>query len=91
MKVINKEVYAQVTIDNTNGEYSQLQAIKEISFKNGAEFAEETLLPKFYDMLTWTSKNNYHPIHNGSWCKGFMSYTHSSEDLFNIWLNENKI
>ena len=41
-----------------------------------------------FEMLTWVSKNNYEPIHDGRWCKKYISTTISPEELFNKWLKE---
>lgn len=49
----------------------------------------EDIKTDLVEMLTWASKNNYEPIHDGRWCKEYMSVTISSEELLNKWL-ENK-
>lgn len=90
MKLINKETLEVDALDNAdNGNpFDQEFYTKKRLFKEGAEYAENKILPQVYEMLTWASINNYEPIHDGRWCKRFMSITISSEELFNKWLNE---
>ena len=90
MKLIDKETLNQAAGTNSdNGNpFDQEISAKIFAFKQGAEYAEIKILTQVYDMLTWASKNNYEPIHDGRWVKRFMSFTISSEELFNKWLKE---
>jgi len=90
MKVIDNKTLEQAAYTNSdNGNpFDQEISAKIYAFKKGAEYAELKILTQVYEMLTWASKNNYEPIHDGRWVKKYMSFTISSEDLFNKWLKE---
>lgn len=49
------------------------------------DMADESI--RFAD---WINKNDYEKIHGDRWCKKFMSYTHSTVELFEIFIKLNK-
>lgn len=90
MKLIDNKILDQAAKANAdNGDpFDQEIEAKISAFRKGAEYAEVNILSEVYNMLTWASKNDYEPIHDGRWVKRFMSFTISSEELFNKWLKE---
>jgi hypothetical protein len=73
--------------DRADEEYYNSTAINAYeSFKSGyaqcqADNAETAI--KFAD---WINKNDYEKIHGDRWCKKFMSFTHSTKELYDIYL-----
>ena len=45
------------------------------------DMADESI--RFAD---WINKNDYEKIHGDRWCKKFISYTHSTVELFEIFI-----
>jgi len=89
MKLISNDLL-EIATNNAvvDDRFNDEMYAKMEGFKLGAEYAEYKILPQIFEMLTWASKNNYEPIHDGRWVKRFMSFTISSEELFNKWLKE---
>lgn len=59
-------------------QYRSKQIAPLIKGSDAVEFAE------------WINSNDYEKIHGDRWCKIFMSYTHSSEELYEIFTQTKK-
>jgi hypothetical protein len=58
-----------------------LCAMQEYAAQFQADNAD--LAIKFAD---WINKNDYEKIHGDRWCKKFMSFTHTTQELYDIYL-----
>ena len=65
----------------TNG-YNQCQELQFKDISCQRQFTYDSSI-RFAD---WINKNDYEKIHGDRWCKKFMSYTHSTVELFEIFI-----
>ena len=57
------------------------------SFIHGYTQCQEDMADESIRFADWINKNDYEKIHGDRWCKKFMSYTHSTVELFEIFIN----
>jgi len=50
----------------------------------------ETMKMLAINFANWINKNDYEKIHGDRWCKKFMSYTHSTEELYELFLADER-
>lgn len=60
--------------------------LEKIGFKNGYTQCQEDMADESIRFADWINKNDYEKIHGDRWCKKFMSYTHSTVELFEIFI-----
>jgi hypothetical protein len=56
------------------------------SFIHGYNQCQEDMADESIRFADWINKNDYEKIHGDRWCKKFMSYTHSTVELFEIFI-----
>ena len=56
------------------------------SFIHGYTQCQEDMADESIRFADWINKNDYEKIHGDRWCKKFMSYTHSTVELFEIFI-----
>ena len=56
------------------------------SFIHGYTQCQEDMADESIRFAKWINKNDYEKIHGDRWCKKFMSYTHSTVELFEIFI-----
>ena len=56
------------------------------SFIHGYTQCQEDMSDESIRFAEWINKNDYEKIHGDRWCKKFMSYTHSTVELFEIFI-----
>jgi hypothetical protein len=54
---------------------------------NAYSQCQEDMADESIRFADWINKNDYEKIHGDRWCKKFMSYTHSTVELFEIFIN----
>ena len=57
-----------------------------IGFIDGYTQCQEDMANESIKFAEWINKNDYEKIHGDRWCKKFMSYTHSTVELFEIFI-----
>ena len=50
-------------------------------------YTEEDMADESIKFAEWINKNDYEKIHGDRWCKKFMSYTHSTSEMYKIYIN----
>jgi hypothetical protein len=55
-------------------------------FTNGYTHCQQDMADESIRFADWINKNDYEKIHGDRWCKKFMSYTHSTVELFEIFI-----
>jgi hypothetical protein len=56
------------------------------SFIHGYTQCQDDMADESIRFADWINKNDYEKIHGDRWCKKFMSYTHSTVELFEIFI-----
>ncbi len=56
-------------------------------YKNGYTQCQEDMADESIKFAEWINKNDYEKIHGDRWCKKFMSYTHSTSEMYKIYIN----
>ena len=59
----------------------------EEGFVDGYNQCQEDVADESIRFADWINKNDYEKIHGDRWCKKFMSYTQSTVELFEIFIN----
>jgi hypothetical protein len=60
---------------------NDLQRLKMLADNCQEDMADESI--KFAE---WINKNDYEKINGDRWCKKFMSYTHSTSEMYKIYI-----
>ena len=57
-----------------------------VGFIDGYEKCQQDMADESIRFADWINKNDYEKIHGDRWCKKFMSYRHSTVELFEIFI-----
>jgi hypothetical protein len=78
------EIGGSMWMPNTN---DIKKANEQEGFIKGYTQCQEDMANESIRFAEWINKNDYGKIHGDRWCKKFMSYTHSTVELFEIYIN----
>ena len=70
----------------------EIEQIDEVAaYKDGYSKCQEDMNDNAIRFAEWINKNDYEKIHGDMWCKKFMSYTHSTGELYQIYIESLEI
>lgn len=73
-----------LVIDEEERYYKNFQKYDGIIL--GYTQCQEDMTDNAIRFAEWINKNDYEKIHYNRWCKKFMSYTHSTGELYQIYI-----
>lgn len=86
----SKEEIEQLAADIIKTRFNETDGYHKVvyveAYIKGYTQCQEDMNDNAIRFADWINKNDYEKIHYNRWCKKFMSYTHSTVELYQIYI-----
>ena len=82
----SKEEIEQLADEFTTIEHGHYHYRGKDAYIKGYTQCQQDMTDNAIRFAEWINKNDYEKIHYNRWCKKFMSHTHSTGELYQIYI-----